>query len=466
MGLVCQREEIAGHPQECADADARARAAGGSLLDRIVTRTSLLPDTSSAQTSIRRVWRVIWASVGAIALVMLVVGCGAAARLLADPQVNLPITLLTLVGLNFATFVVWLVVQPFARRIVGLAGGLNRLAHWMLSHAAARGWNPPSSSAASPLDSSSTLDVLSVITAEGRGRWLFGCALHTIWLAFAIGSTLALTMLLSLKRYTLSWETTLLNEHALALVERIFSLGPVMLGIGGPESLPVTDTASASAGQYWSAWLLRAAIVYGIVPRLVAALVCASLFWRSVLRIGRDLSRPGFARLRSRLMPDSVVLPESNPDLVPRTPVPAGHLGKIVLKGDAHGIALDGAASTGAPALAAVHWKWLGQANDASSHTAALQRLKNESVSQLAVVLRAAMTPDRGVERRVSELKAASRATIILVLDDLDQLRKRGEASCRARLSQWFELAVRTGVDGVTSSTGEPIALDQWEPRS
>ncbi|WP_122831029.1 DUF2868 domain-containing protein, partial [Pseudomonas viridiflava] len=80
-----------------------------------------------------------------------------------------------------------------------------------------------------------------------------------------------------------------------------------------------------SGRQAWAAWLVGVLLVYGIVPRLILALVCV---WR--WRIGRaslslDLTLPGYSQLRERLMPSSerlgvsVAAPEQLHQILPNS---------------------------------------------------------------------------------------------------------------------------------------------------
>jgi hypothetical protein len=459
--LVCQREEATGHPYESPEADSAARAAGGSFSHRILARARSLPDAPELESSIRGVQRVALAFLGSVVLITFVAGSIASSQLLTAMPVNLPITLLALVGLNFATFLLWLLMQPFAQRLVGLAGGLNRLFRWVLSHRALRGIRSFfSHGTLQPGQRSNALDALNAIAAQGRGRWLFGAALHTVWLAFATGSFITLAILLSLRHYSLTWETTLLNMRSLSVIEHVFSAGPALLGIAGPAKFSVADTGTDAAGQYWSAWLLRAAFVYGVLPRLIALLACAALFGRAASTMGRDMTRLGFARLRTRLMPNSIELGILDPDSNPLPPQTPDALVAIDLKGRVHGIRLD-APDNGTLTLAGISWVWLDQDCDAIAHGVALKRLRNERVEKLAIVVRAAMTPDRGVERRVAELKAAAGTRTVLLLDGLDQLRKRGGLAYRNRVQQWRDLANRAGVAGILSAQSGSLVHDE-----
>ena len=473
--LIRQREESAGHPEESPRADAAAIKIGGDLLDRIHLRARELP---SAQPLISAIRLVINSGglLGLFAVTLAAVGgiVAAAKSLEATSPANLPLALFVLIGLNVVTFLLWLLVQPFSHRIVGLGGQLRRLLQWLiehpLSHSVARlisaQGRPAHNTAPPPGVGRSAVEVLGVIVADGRGRWLFGAAVHAIWLCFALASSFALAALLSFRSYELSWQTTLLNTQQLSAIARVLTLVPSKLGLVAVESLSITDTASALARQSWASWLVVTTLIYGTLPRAIAFCACCVLFRRSSRSMGCDLSRPGFARLRARLMPETCNLEVSDPDRAVRHEPPRPvSLDLPALMGVVHGLGVDGAARDGAPPLPGVEWIWLGQVDDPSSLAAVLKRLSGENVTVLAVAVRATMTPDRGVEHIVTELVAAARAPTVLILQDLDLLRARGMDQLKSRVSYWQALGNSAGARGLLSWQGEPMLADE-KPQS
>ena len=473
--LIRQREEAAGHPEESQVADFAAIQAGGDLLDRIDVRARGLPSAKGLAAAIRGVIRSA-SLLGALAVALAIVGgiLAATRSLEATRPANLPLTLCVLVGLNAVTLLLWLLVQPFSHRIVGLGGSLRTLLQWLVEHPLSQRiaqWIGGSRQHRIPdADRSagsgvSAAEVLGVIVADGRGRWLFGMAVHTLWLCFALTSSLSLAVLLSLRSYDLSWQTTLLTPGQLAALAHTLSFFPAKLGLVRIDTLSVTATTSALARQSWSSWLVWATLIYGALPRATALCVCLALFWRSSKAIGGDLSRPGFARLRARLMPDTAELAIADPDTVDRRqPADVKPAEFAPLLGLVHGIGLDGAGSDGAPPLPGVQWIWLGQVDDLSSLAVAVSRLASEQVATLAIAVRATMTPDRGVEHLVTELAKTTRAPTVLILQDLDRLEARGTDQARARVACWRALAMGVTTRDLLSWNGSPVSVLEGLP--
>jgi hypothetical protein len=430
---VCRREETAGHPDDCPEADQAAIRAGGDLAARIAVRARALPGSAAQLARIRHLLRA--AGVLSALLIGLATVAGiasASAALGASTPASLPLVLLVVVGANLLTLLLWLLLQAARRRI---APGLGALVQTL-----AASWTRRFDTAT---DTGMALDEL---PDPGLGGWSAAVVVHAAWLGFALGAMLALTVLLSARAYDLSWETTLLDDDALGTWARTLSFGPALLGIAGADVLPVTEAGAARQG--WSLWLLAASFVYGVAPRALALAVCALMLWHRQRTLGRDLARPGLARLRARLIPDHAELGVVDP--APTQPAmadpPHAAIAAAGLRGRVHGLALEDIGNDAPPALADVDWVWLGTIDDAGSRERVLGRLRGDAVDALAIRVRATLTPDRGIERFVAELAAAARAPTTLLLQGLERLHARGEAAHARRLDDWAALAQRSGV--------------------
>lgn len=463
VDVVRVREESAGHPQESAAADAAATAAGGDLAQRLDARAHALPDAPLLQAAIAAViaaGRTVWIVAAVLGLLL---GWGAGSAILSAQPINLPLTLTGLVGLNLMLLLVWIL---FAFSPLGWL--LYRAFLWLVEHPISQHLARTAQTVAGrptpgPRDSNaatSTAHVLRVVAAEGRARWLIGSAMHTAWLFFALACALTIWICLLFRSYTFSWETTLLNRESLEGVAHTLSWLPAQLGLVDSRSLSVTDTVSTGAHQSWGWWLVWTTIIYGALPRALALVTCVAMFWRSARNIARDFDRPGFARLRTRLMPASTVQAVSDPDNAGTRQVASMQAPTATLHGAVHGLGLDGAAVYGVPSFEGVTWTWLGHVDNPTAEAAVVQRLRNEKVATLAVVVRAAMSPDRGVERILRELKDAARAPLVIVLDDIQVLQARGLSLGSARRLHWQELATRVGAVGIVPHTSELYLCD------
>ncbi|MDD3762424.1 MAG: DUF2868 domain-containing protein [Nevskiales bacterium] len=442
---VCAREERLGHPPQTDAADTAAIRAGGDLSTRIRTRACALPDAATDLRAIQRVLRSgAWIGVALIVLAA-IAGVGAAASALdASRPASLPLILLVLVGANILTLLAWSLAQSVGSRITpGLGGILRRAWQWTLARQ-----RPHGREITGPERNPGML--LQLLATSPAGRWMFASAVHAAWLGYALTGVLTLIVLLSVRAYSLSWETTLLSSDALEAWARTLSWGPSLLSAPGPESLPVTGAGDAHEG--WAKWLIAATFVYGVIPRAIALALCVTLAIRAQRRFGRDARKPGFARLRTRLLPDHSELgivdpaPDASAASVPEPTTPAliDRLPRTTL----HGVRIEGGRDD-APAIPATDWHWLGRVDDRSSRERVLRDLRDAEVEALVVVVDAVMTPDRGIERYIALLIEAARTpNTFLILDAADRLAVRGEARYRQRVEDWQALARRSGIRG------------------
>ncbi|WP_052368321.1 DUF2868 domain-containing protein [Algiphilus aromaticivorans] len=425
MEMVRSREEAAGSPAETPEADAAARAGGGDLQARIALRARRLPDSPALREGIRRGLGIL-ALVGLAATLLLgLAGALAAGAALGNAEpVSLPLALALVVGPNLLTLLLWLLLLPLARRS-GLALLLRGLG------ARIAGDNATAPTAAS----------LRLLLFGASGRWVTGSLAHAAWLGYALAATVVLLVLLSVRSYALSWETTLLSGEALRQWAQALSLAPALLGVPGADSLPLRAPMPTAAHEAWAAWLLVAVIAYGVVPRALALAACLALARHTLRRSSEDLAQPGYARLRARLMPvhgaARIVDAAPQADTTAVAPEPAA----AVPEGPLHALALE--TDCTADDLPA-EWIWLGGVDDGDSREQAQARLRADTVRGLAVVVRAAATPDRGNRHAIESLLQAADAPGLLLL--------AGPASAQ-RARDWQTLAAGLGM-AVREATG------------
>ena len=395
MELVRWREECAGHPADSMEADAAARAAGGPLQARIAHRARRLPDCGPLRAGLRRARIVLMAATGALVAAFGIAGILAAGGALgsADP-VSLPLALLVVVGPSLATLLLWLALLPMLR-----GGGAT---------------NALSALVARYLDDRATPagDALRLLLLGRSGRWITASVAHAAWLGYTLGAGAALLVLLSVRSYALSWETTLLDAGTLAAWAHAFSAVPALLGFAGAESLPLRPPMPDGAREAWAAWLLAAVMVYGVLPRALALLVTLALARRALRASSDDLHQPGYARLRSRLLPDHGTARVVDAPPAPET-VAAAPAGVALPAGALHALALE----TECPAdPLPPDWIWLGAVDDRDSRERALAELQRDTVRGLAIIVRGAATPDRGNRHAVEALRDAAGAPAVLLL--------------------------------------------------
>lgn len=449
--IVRLQEEAAGHPPHTPQADEAAIRAGGDFGQRLRERARQLPVAAEFDRAWRRARRGGTLIASGLILIPMLAGAAAGTAIL-DPAVpvSLPLALLALIGLNLASLLMWLLLQLGARRVApGLGRGVQRLMdRWMRTS--------PAGAAGAPDGTRAMLQVL----GGTAGRWLFGAAVHLAWLSFSLAALLALTVLLSTRAHTLVWETTLLSPDALQRWARALSVGPALLGVDGPETLPLEG-----ADRAWAGWLLAAVLVYGVLPRLIALGACLALAWYRCSTLGRELSLPGYARLRARLMPDhralgvidpAPVAPDSRPPAPSVPPPTAG----------ADGLRAFGLEYAVAPERLGSACRWLGLADDADSRRHVLAAAHEAAGVPLAILVRASATPDRGAEHFAVDVVRAAQAPVVLVLAQARQLEARGAAFSAQRLDDWRGFAARIGAGRVVRWNPDDALLSDSLARS
>ena len=205
----------------------------------------------------------------------------------------------------------------------------------------------------------------------------------------------------------------------------------------------------------WAGWLLGALLVYGVLPRVVLALLCAAAWRRSVRSLQLDLSQPGYARLRPLLLPDSerMGVRDPAPALMPR---PQRHAVALAGAGSPVLLALelgsdvawppalqsrekiDGRDSVGqgVPTFAAFD---AGQLDSREQRSLALARFAAQPPCRLLIAVDPRRTPDRGNLGVIAELADHAVEVRIWALG--------GDAPAEAtRLPLWREGLTRLGL--------------------
>ncbi|MEG0067279.1 MAG: DUF2868 domain-containing protein [Pseudomonas sp.] len=298
------REEHAG-PLDDLEANRLARAAGGDLPSRIQRRALWLAERDGLTTALKH-----WLQGARLALVLLMIlamlsGAGLAFAALGQTPVNVFWALGSLLGLNLILLLSWALGLIFA----GEHGAtLGRLWLW-LSEKLARDAKAAQLAPA----------LLLMLQRKKLNRWALGALVNGLWLLVMLSALVLLLTLMATRRYGFVWETTILSADTFIHVTQALGHLPSLLGF----NVPTVDMIRASgdgaldiesARQAWATWLVGVLVVYGVLPRLILALLC---FWRwnsgkAALRL--DLNLPGYAQLRERLMPSSERLGVNDPE--------------------------------------------------------------------------------------------------------------------------------------------------------
>ncbi len=437
--LVCLKEESDGYPASAVEADCRAIEVGGPFHERIMTRALSLPGAEQALQAVLRVRRIgRWVFLSLLLIAGLFGIAAASAALQQSATVSLPLVLLTLVGFNALSLLGWILFQFGGIRTGAILGAV-----WQKL---TRRFSPDG--AKSELAHRYDLSAVAELTTGRGARWRLGVMTHAAWLSYTAAGLIALTVLLVVGAHELTWQTTLLSAEGLRAWADTMSAAPRLFGASGPEFLPLNGELSADHRRGWAIWILLAVFSYGLIPRLLVLCICVALLLRAQARWGRDLSRPGFARLRARLMPERTPVQMIDEDASSSNEPPTVQVlvAKPLPEDGVHVVSVECVLDL--PSQNRTKFQWLPPVEDAGSRDAAVARLRSSEVSALVIIVRATATPDRGLCRLLGALAAAADASSWLALADLDGLRSRGEGASAHRLRDWASAAQEAGILG------------------
>jgi hypothetical protein len=201
----------------------------------------------------------------------------------------------------------------------------------------------------------------------------------------------------------------------------------------------------------WSSLLIGSLIAYGIVPRALALLLSLLLLRRARTRYRLDVDLPGYARLRSALMPPSrrIGVVDADSSAVAQAQVNAQ--GRLPLAGGTAvlGIEIDDPL-TGWPPAIVREARDLGIARDHDALKHALRTLSSLQHAPLALLAVASLatSPDRGVTRLLRELRATHHGPFGLLLTQGGKTRERlGAENCEERIADWLRVAAGAGIE-------------------
>lgn len=281
-----------------------------SSLAKVIRRAQELSESSGLSTTISTLSHAGW---GAF-LLLLIVACMAGASLAlaalghALQPVNIVWALLTLLGLNIFSLILWCVMllSPTAS-----GGRFAQLWPW-LTRKLARG----------PDMGLAVQAWWSVWRQADATRWILSVGTHLIWMTILLSAAVTLLFTLSTRQYDFVWETTVLSSDFFVQSIRWLSIIPHWFGFAVPDSESIRLSGSVSTNNpealrlLWSGWLLGCLAIYGVLPRAFLALVSFVIVAHRRSRISPDLSSPYYVAVIQR-MSHTTLEPEGNkPDFI------------------------------------------------------------------------------------------------------------------------------------------------------
>ncbi|WLH35383.1 DUF2868 domain-containing protein [Pseudomonas sp. FP2196] len=414
------REEHAG-PLDDLEANRLARAAGGDLPSRIQRRALWLAERDGLTSALKH-----WLQGARLALALLMIfavlsGAALAFAALGQTPVNVFWALGSLLGLNLILLLSWALGLIFA----GEHGAtLGRLWLW-LSEKLARDAKAAQLAPA----------LLLMLQRKKLNRWALGALVNGLWLLAMFSALVLLLTLMATRRYGFVWETTILSADTFINMTQALGSLPALIGFNVPTVEMIRASGDGaldieSARQAWATWLVGVLVVYGVLPRLLLALLC---FWRwnsgkAALRL--DLNLPGYAQLRERLMPTSERLGVT--DAAPE------HLHRVESNVSEH--ASDGALLVAIeldeqrpwPPALPKNVSNAGILDSRESRNKLLEQLSRFPPARLAIACDPRRSPDRGSLALIAELARNASTTRVWLLQA-----PPGEALDAERLGDW-----------------------------
>ena len=414
------REEHAG-PLDDLEANRLARTAGGDLPSRIARRALWLAERDGLTAALRH-----WLQGARLALVLLVIfavlsGAGLAFAALGQSPVNVFWALGSLLGINLIFLLSWALGLIFA----GEHGAtLGRLWLW-LSEKFARDAKAAQLAPA----------LLLLLQRKKLNRWALGALVNGLWLLAMLSALILLLTLMATRRYGFVWETTILGADTFIHVTQALGYLPSLLGFNVPTEEMIRASGNGaldieSARQAWATWLVGVLVVYGVLPRLLLALLC---LWRwnsgkAALRL--DLNLPGYAQLRERLMPTSERLGVNDPEPAQLHRVES-NVGELASEG-ALLVAIELDEQRPWPPALPKNVSNAGILDSRESRHKLLEQLSRFPPARLAIACDPRRSPDRGSLALIAELARNAGATRIWLLQA-----PPGEALDGQRLGDW-----------------------------
>lgn len=412
----------------------RASQSGLDLSDRILLRAQLLATREGLATHLTQWVRGARLAALLVWIIAALTGVGAAWGALGSGQqpVNLALALLTLLGLHTMTFVIWLLsFWPGALQ----SSGLSQAWLW-LTQRLARG---PDAALASQA-------LLSMLGRVRAWRPILGGISHSTWMIALASASLTLLILLSTRRYTFQWETTLLSPESFITLAHALGAIPSWLGFPIPDAGAIVASDGlhrlpAAAQADWSAWLIGCVLVWGLVPRIVAGSVCLFTARRRLRHIPIDPSLPGWLELRERLMPRHRGVGIDAPAPGPAQPVPYTPPMAALTANASVLLGMElGPETTWPPEGASPDILNLGICDSRSDRQRIVQQLQPPP-SRLLLVYDARQTPDRGTRAWLAELQQLCPRIDVLLLNR------------PAREAIWQDILAGQGIPLITSLT-------------
>ena len=403
------------------DINRQVKAIPTSLVNRIVTRATMLSKPNGLYLAQKIILRSIKISFFLILLVSIFLGSSLTFSALSQNPINLYWALFSLLGVHLFTLILWIGSFFFFSRF----GGSLLIHCWL--------W------IAQKLYQKKTVQQLipAFITLFGsRIRWLIGFVLNLFWTVILSSALLVLVVLLSTQHYSFEWKTTLLNSDTIIHLTHYLGYLPALFGFSIPSDNVIKLSEHAlSAGDIrssWAIWLLGVFICYGLAVRFLLMIFCGVIWIVSSRKIELNLNDPYYQILSQQLQPlltnvvDEDKLGQHKWQL-PISQIEEGH--------DVYLVAVDVEENWNFPNTIPFY----GFLNTRQERGAILDYLQLKPAYKMLIAIDTDRAPDRGILNFIQQLMNKSQQSRIWFINQGKQLHNWQSLSLPLADPNWLE---------------------------
>lgn len=403
------------------DINRQVKAIPTSLVNRIVTRATMLSKPNGLYLAQKIILRSIKISFFLLLLVSIFLGSSLTFSALSQNPINLYWALFSLLGVHLITLILWIGSFFFFSRF----GGSLLIHCWL--------W------IAQKLYQKKTVQQLipAFITLFGsRIRWLIGFVLNLFWTVILSSALLVLVVLLSTQHYSFEWKTTLLNSDTIIHLTHYLGYLPALFGFSIPSDNVIKLSEHAlSAGDIrssWAIWLLGVFICYGLAVRFLLMIFCGVIWIVSSRKIELNLNDPYYQILSQQLQPlltnvvDEDKLGQHKWQL-PISQIEEGH--------DVYLVAVDVEENWNFPNTIPFY----GFLNTRQERGAILDYLQLKPAYKMLIAIDTDRAPDRGILNFIQQLMNKSQQSRIWFINQGKQLHNWQSLSLPLADPNWLE---------------------------
>lgn len=248
--------------------------------------------------------------------------------------------------------------------------------------------------------------------------WRKGIIMHRLALSALIGMFIAASVLLAVRQYAFNWESTLFDGNGFAQLISILAWLPMKLGFSVPDITAVLanrNHADVMHAAQWAYLLLGSIVCYGIIPRLLAWLICYFFYKKSHFEL--DLNNSYYQRIIMQWQRRITDIDDFQKD----TPIIKQPHFQTHFSGQYWAVAIDAphAPANWFQSIENKNWKnqgFISGRNELNEFLTSL--IEQNGEVRLLIAVRSHIVPDRGIVRQLNKLSEQTHGGLCLYLLD------------------------------------------------